>query len=220
MWCSARRRAAVMLAFGGLLVSSSAHAGNQIYEPMAASVQSQLQGAVADQAHPRLVFDSEEQADHWMTEMSKRLRRHLPDEHYRREFLTSVQYEAKRAGLDPQLVLGIIDIESKFRKYAVSSAGARGYMQVMPFWRKVIGSPDHNLFHMRTNLRYGCLILRHYMDIERGNLVRALGRYNGSLGRMEYPNLVMAAWKRWAYSYKPKQVSNQPPPLNYRGASE
>jgi soluble lytic murein transglycosylase-like protein len=105
-----------------------------------------------------------------------------------------VHYEATRAGLDPQLVLGLIEVESGFKKYAVSRVGARGYMQVMPFWVKYIGANDHNLFHLRTNLRYGCTILRHYVDIEKGDLYRALGRYNGSLGRPEYPNLVRAAW--------------------------
>ena len=105
----------------------------------------------------------------------------------REEFLITVHYEAKRAGLDPQLVLGLIQVESNFRKYAVSSAGARGYMQVMPFWIKLIGNNEHNLFNLRTNLRYGCVILRHYLDIEKGDLYRALGRYNGSLGRPEYP---------------------------------
>lgn len=203
------------------VATGTARAGNQLYEPLAASVQAHLQGVVADQASPRLVFDSETQARHWLEDMSRRLTRHLPDENYRMEFLTSVQYEAKRAGLDPQLVLGLIDVESKFRKYAISSAGARGYMQVMPFWVKVIGNAEHNLFHMRTNLRYGCVILRHYLDIERGNLTRALGRYNGSLGKPHYPNLVMAAWKRWRYSYRPgdRQVSARAPapPLRYMG---
>ncbi|HET9700754.1 MAG TPA: lytic transglycosylase domain-containing protein, partial [Burkholderiales bacterium] len=117
------------------------------------------------------------------------------------EFLTTVQYEATRAGLDPQLVLGVIQVESNFRKYAVSTAGARGYMQVMPFWVKQIGGEHHNLFHLRTNLRYGCVILRHYLDLENGNLFRALGRYNGSLGLADYPNLVLGAWRgTWAYS--------------------
>jgi soluble lytic murein transglycosylase-like protein len=91
-------------------------------------------------------------------------------------------------------------VESGFRKYAVSTAGARGYMQVMPFWVKLIGQPAHNLFHLRTNLAYGCAILRHYLDMERGDYYRALGRYNGSLGKPEYPNSVLAAWKtRWKY---------------------
>ncbi len=111
-----------------------------------------------------------------------------------------MHYEAKRAGLDPQLVLGLIQVESNFRKYAVSRAGARGYMQVMPFWIKLIGSRGHNLFHLRTNLRYGCVILRHYLDIESGDLFRALGRYNGSLGKAEYPTMVVRAWhNNWQY---------------------
>jgi len=114
---------------------------------------------------------------------------------FRVELLKAVHYEATRAGLDPQLVLGIIDVESGFKKYAVSTAGARGLMQVMPFWVDLIGDRDHNLFHLRTNLRYGCTILRHYLDIENGDLFRALGRYNGSLGRAEYPRMVLAAWR-------------------------
>mgnify|MGYP001610496015 CR=1 FL=1 len=122
-----------------------------------------------------------------------------------REHLKSSQdlettYEAVRAGLDPQLVLSVIQVESSFKKYAVSTAGARGYMQVMPFWAREIGVSDHNLFHLRTNLRYGCTILRHYLDIEKGNYFRALGRYNGSLGQPDYPDLVMSAWHgTWAY---------------------
>jgi len=125
----------------------------------------------------------------------------MPDRLQREEFLVTVHYEAKRAGLDPQLVLGLIQVESNFRKYAVSRAGARGFMQVMPFWIKVIGSEEHNLFHLRINLRYGCVILRHYLDIEKGDLYRALGRYNGSLGKPEYPTLVVRAWQRdWQYT--------------------
>jgi soluble lytic murein transglycosylase-like protein len=121
-----------------------------------------------------------------------------------------VRYEAQRAGLDPHMVLGLIQVESNFRRHAISSAGARGYMQVMPFWTSVIGDGDPSaLFDARTNLRYGCVILRHYIDIERGDLFRALGRYNGSLGRPEYPNAVLAAWKRWSYDNTPviQQVS-------------
>ncbi len=208
-----------------LVLPAAGHAGNQQYEPLATSVQANLQGTVADQASPRLVFDSKVQGQHWLNVMSKRMMKYLPDVEYREDFLISVQYEAKRAGLDPQLVLGVIDVESKFRKYAISTAGARGYMQVMPFWVKLIGNTDHNLFHMRTNLRYGCVILRHYLDIERGNLVRALGRYNGSLGKMEYPNLIMKAWKRWRYRYIPeaKEVplaTRTPEPLQYMGESK
>jgi soluble lytic murein transglycosylase-like protein len=127
----------------------------------------------------------------------------MPDRLQREEFLVTVHYEAKRAGLDPQLVLGLIQVESNFRKYAVSRAGARGYMQVMPFWTKLIGGGDDNLFHLRANLRYGCVILRHYLDIERGDLFRALGRYNGSLGKPEYPDTVVRTWQRdWSYTVR------------------
>lgn len=136
----------------------------------------------------------------WLTAMSQRLEKRIPAREYRIELLRAIHYEATRAGLDPQLVLGLMQVESGFRKYAVSSAGARGYMQVMPFWVKLIGRPDDNLFHLRTNLRYGCTILRHYLDIEKGDLFRALGRYNGSLGLPEYPNMVKAAWEnQWSY---------------------
>ena len=128
----------------------------------------------------------------------------MGDRQSREDFLITAHYEAKRAGLDPQLVLAVIHVESNFRKYAVSSAGARGYMQVMPFWTGLIGSSEHNLFHLRTNLRYGCVILRYYLDLEHGDYFRALGRYNGSLGRAEYPNLVVRAWiNYWKYPLRP-----------------
>jgi len=173
-------------------------AGAQKYEPLAASVQAALHAAVSDRATPEPHFDSIEEKIEWLAEMSRRLERRMPDREGRLEFLKAVRYEAQRAGLDPQLVLGLIQVESGFRKHAVSSAGARGYMQVMPFWVGLIGNPDSNLFHLRTNLRFGCTILRHYLDIEKGDLFRALGRYNGSLGRPEYPNMVRAAWeKQW-----------------------
>jgi soluble lytic murein transglycosylase-like protein len=137
--------------------------------------------------------------------MSARLEKRIANREYRIELLRTVHYEATRAGLDPQLVLGLMQVESGFRKYAVSSAGARGYMQVMPFWVKLIGRPDDNLFHLRTNLRYGCTILRHYLDIEKGDLFRALGRYNGSLGQPEYPNMVRASWeKNWGWPSTPR----------------
>jgi len=132
--------------------------------------------------------------------MSKRLEQRIPDRTQRTEFLTTVHYEAISAGLDPQLVLALIHIKSDFRKYAISNAGARGYMQVMPFWIDIIGQPQHNLFALRTNLRYGCVILRHYLDFEKGDTFRALGRYNGSAGKPEFSNLVHGAWRgRWAY---------------------
>ena len=157
--------------------------------------------SVSDHAAPFLAFDTEVEARRWLIAMSHRLAKRMPDRLLREEFLVTVHYEAKRAGLDPQMVLALIQVESNFRKYAVSRAGARGYMQVMPFWIRLIGAGDDNLFHLRTNLRYGCVILRHYLDIERGDLYRALGRYNGSLGKPEYPNLVVRAWQRdWNFT--------------------
>lgn len=174
-----------------------------MYEPLSASVRAQMSRAVSDAAQARLIFDDPQDGYNWLLEMSQRLERRIPDRRERIELLKTVQYEARRAGLDPQLVLGLIQVESGFKKYAVSSASARGLMQVMPFWVKVIGEREHNLFHLRTNLRYGCTILRHYLDIERGDLFRALGRYNGSLGRAEYPNMVFAATRQWRYDAPP-----------------
>jgi soluble lytic murein transglycosylase-like protein len=172
-----------------------AQAGAQQYEPLSASVQAAMSRAISDKGVPQLRFKEPEDGYRWLLEMSERLAKRIPDAKYRIELLKTVHYEATRAGLDPQLVLGIIHVESGFKKYAVSTAGARGLMQVMPFWIGLIGVGDHNLFHLRTNIRYGCVILRHYLDIEKGDLYRALGRYNGSLGKPEYPNLVLAAWR-------------------------
>ena len=191
----------ILLSF--LCLSSVCQAGNQREEPLSNSVKALMQKSISDLASPKLMFASEVEGQAWMSDMSQRMAKRLPDVTYRQEFLRSVHYEATRAGLDPQLVLGLIQVESAFKKYAVSSVGARGYMQVMPFWVKSIGNTDHNLFHLRLNLRYGCTILRHYLDIERGDLYRALGRYNGSLGKPQYPNLVVGAWrKNWEYPTK------------------
>ena len=176
--------------------AASAHAGAQAYETLSASVRANLQRAISDQAAPRTAFESDAEAKTWLDAMSARLAKRVPDPAERANFLRTVHYEARRAGLDPQLVLGVIQVESAFRKYAISPAGARGYMQVMPFWIKEIGLKDHNLFNLRTNLRFGCTILRHYLNIEKGDLFRALGRYNGSLGQPEYPNMVLGAWKK------------------------
>jgi soluble lytic murein transglycosylase-like protein len=193
---------------GFFSLTGPAWAGAQKYEPLAASVQAALHAAVADRAAPEAKFENLEQKIAWLTEMSRRMEKRIPDQKARLDFLKTVYYEAQRAGLDPQLVLGLIQVESGFRKYAVSKAGARGYMQVMPFWVKLIGSKDNDLFHLRTNLRYGCTILRHYLDIERGDLYRALGRYNGSLGQPEYPNLVRRAWERqWGWGPRLVQAS-------------
>ena len=188
------------LVFLALLAPIVAHAGAQVYEPLADSVRQRLSRMVADRAPPSMHFREPTDAQRWLTEMDRRLEKRIPDRQQRLELLRTVQYEATRSRLDPQLVLGVIEVESAFRKYAVSRAGARGYMQVMPFWVKLIGPPNHNLFHLRTNIAYGCAILRHYLDLEKGDYYRALGRYNGSLGKPEYPNLVLAAWRgRWKY---------------------
>ncbi len=193
-----------------LLCASAAFAGKQKEEPLSAAVQGALHKAVSDAKPPSSSFRNPMDAVDWLSEMSRRLEKRIPSQEYRLDLLRSVHYEATRAGLDPQLVLGLMQVESGFRKYAVSSAGARGYMQVMPFWLRLLGRPEDSLFDLRTNLRYGCTILRHYLDIEKGDLYRALGRYNGSLGKPEYPNMVRAAWHgQWSYD-KPPHLAQTP----------
>jgi soluble lytic murein transglycosylase-like protein len=181
--------------------ASPASAGAQIYEPMSESVRNRLQLAVSSTTVPVLQFDKAGDAHRWSYEMSTRLRTRMPDRKQRDEFLKLIHYYCvQHQKLDPQLILGLVQVESGFKRYAVSSAGAMGYMQVMPFWVKVIGQPRDRLFDTRTNIVYGCAILRHYLDMENGDHFRALGRYNGSLGRPEYPNAVLAHWKgRWAF---------------------
>lgn len=179
--------------------------GAQKEESLSQSVRAALQKAVADVAVSRTAFSSKAEEEAWLQQMSRRMARFVPDEQERIDLLTTIHWEASRAGVDPQLVLGLIQVESGFHKYATSVVGARGYMQVMPFWTRMIGSREHNLFQLRTNLRYGCVILRHYIDIEQGDLFRALGRYNGSLGQPEYPNMVVGAWKHnWDYTPRTK----------------
>jgi soluble lytic murein transglycosylase-like protein len=189
-----------LLAIPLLALPLAALCGEQKYEPLADSVRERLYRQVSAKGPATMHFRSEDDANRWLTTMEKRLEKRIPDRKARLELLRTVQYEATRARLDPQLVLGIIEVESGFRKYAVSTAGARGYMQVMPFWIKLIGGPKDNLFHLRANIAYGCVILRHYVDQENGDFFRALMRYNGSLGSAKYPRLVLAAWKgRWKY---------------------
>jgi hypothetical protein len=190
---------------GVLLLSAclSSQAGNQKEEALADSVRVALSRAISDPRPPQLGFTNDADRDawrQWSAVMSVRLQSRMPDAMVRSEFLQTVWYESRRAGLEPGLVLGLIQVESGFRKYAISSAGARGYMQVMPFWTRVIGDGQPaKLFHMQTNLRYGCSILRMYLALERGDLFLALGRYNGSRGKPEYPNAVRAAWRRWQH---------------------
>jgi soluble lytic murein transglycosylase-like protein len=178
-----------------------AYAGGQLEEPLADSVRSALSSAINNSAPPIPEFaDTESRLKYlrWLGAMSDRLRKKKADFQTRKEFLQTVWYESRRAGIDTTLVLGLITVESNFRKYAVSRVGARGYMQIMPFWVRVIGDGDAGkLFHMQTNIRFGCVILRHYLERERGDVFMALGRYNGSRGKAEYPNAVNAAKKQW-----------------------
>jgi soluble lytic murein transglycosylase-like protein len=199
------RRAALgaALALPLALVCGPARAGAQKYEPLADSIRSALAARIADRAPPERKFDRAEDRVafvDWLAAMSERLASREPDYRTRLDLLRTLDYECTRAGLDRQMILGLIQVESGFRRYAISPVGARGYMQVMPFWAKLIGDGDERrLFDMRTNLRYGCVILRLYLDTEQGDLFRALGRYNGSVGRPEYPEAVLAAWRQWGY---------------------
>ena len=137
-------------------------------------------------------------AEIWLVDMSARLKPMMANEQDRIKFLRMLHREAMRAKLSPEFVLSVIEVESRFNRFAVSSAGALGYMQIMPFWLKEIGKPGDSLFDPQTNLRMGCTILKHYLDMERGDLVRGLARYNGSLGRVEYPALIIRAMdRRW-----------------------
>jgi soluble lytic murein transglycosylase-like protein len=196
-----RRRWPAALALALLLAPALALAGNQKEEALADAVRLALSNAIKDATPPTPSFrNPSDQAryQNWLETMSYRLKRKLPDDQTRNEFLATVWYEARRAGLDPGMVLGLIQVESAYRKYAVSIVGARGYMQVMPFWTNIIGDRNRSaLFNMQTNLRYGCSILRMYLDMEAGNLYLALGRYNGSRGKPDYPNAVLAAWNNW-----------------------
>lgn len=204
----ARRRAAVLgLAAGAaaLAWSPCAFAGAQIEEPLADSVRTALSAAIAQSAPPpELKFDNIEDRLaylRWLGAMSEQLKRFKSEGHERIEFLQTLWYESRRAGLEPALMLGLVQVESGFRKYAISVSGARGYTQVMPFWARQIGDGDAaRLFLMQINLRFGCVILRHYLDAEKGDLFMALGRYNGSRGQAAYPDMVLGARKRWAWT--------------------
>jgi len=198
------RRCVLALGLAPYLAPYFAHAGNQLEEPLANAARSALSAAIANHAPPEPEFsDTAARIAYvrWLGEMSTRLgraTRQRLDLTTRQELLQTIWYESRRAGLETSLVLGLVQVESAFRKHALSSVGARGYMQVMPFWSRLIGDGDASkLFHMQTNLRFGCLILRHYLDRENGDLFMALGRYNGSRGRAEYPTLVLSAKRRW-----------------------
>lgn len=189
---------------GLLSLHESVHAGRQLEEPLIDSVRTALSSAIANQAPPVPEFpDTESRLEflRWQGAMSDRLRTKKPDWRARQEFLQTIWYESRRAGLHTAMVLGLVQVESNFRKFAISSVGARGYMQIMPFWTRVLADGDAGkLFHMQTNLRFGCVILRHYLDRENGNLFLALGRYNGSRGKSPYPDAVLAAQRRWEFT--------------------
>ena len=194
---------AAALGAAGWSGTALVHAGGQLEEPLADSVRSALSAAIASEAPPVPEFtDMNRRLAYlrWLGATSDRLKKRKPDFQTRIEFLQTVWYESKRAGLDTTMVLGLIQVESAFRKFAISRVGARGYMQIMPFWSRLIGDGDPGkLFHMQTNIRFGCVILRHYLDRERGDTFLALGRYNGSRGRAEYPNAVYAAARNWVH---------------------
>ena len=197
------RRSLLPLVLYLILCPPRANAGAQIEEPLVDAVRTALSSAIANRAPPIPEFSNTESRLsylRWLGAMSERLKKKKPEWQVRKEFLQTVWYESRRAGLDTALVLGLIQVESNFRKFAVSSVGARGYMQVMPFWTRVLADGDAaKLFHMQTNLRFGCIILRHYLEREKGDLFMALGRYNGSRGKDAYPSAVLGATKLWEF---------------------
>ncbi len=201
----ARRRAcvAVLLSPCVALLPQRVQAGAQVEEPLADSVRSALAAAVNDSAPPKPVFENIEARLvylRWLGEMSTRLRKRITEPVVREDFLETLWYQSKREGLEPSLMLGLVQVESGFRQHVVSKAGARGYTQVMPFWARLIGDGDErHLFKVQANLAFGCVILRHYLNREKGDMYMALGRYNGSRGRPEYPNAVFAAQRLWVY---------------------
>ncbi|MGQ0700961.1 MAG: lytic transglycosylase domain-containing protein [Panacagrimonas sp.] len=177
-----------------MLFSSIAHAGPTGEPEPEPELRALLTQAIAGADS----FGDRFEAEVWLTDMSSRLQRFIKSDAERLEFLRLLHREAQRARIPPELALAVIEVESRFDRFAISSAGAQGFMQIMPFWLKEIAGPEENLFHAKTNLRMGCTILRFYLDKERGNLVNALARYNGSYGKPQYPNLVLNALnRRW-----------------------
>lgn len=195
-------RRQLLLGAATLAVPTALYAGAQLEETLSDDVASVMRNSVEHASPPHLVFSRSIDGQRWLNVMSARLASFPPPNEYeRRRMLTMIQYEATRAALDVQLILGLIEVESRFRPYAVSNVGAKGLMQVMPFWQNYIGNKNHNLFDMRTNLRYGCTILRHYNNLENGNMRRALARYNGSLGSNKYPDAIYTALEaHWQWS--------------------
>ncbi|WP_250658597.1 lytic transglycosylase domain-containing protein [Alkalimarinus coralli] len=161
------------------------------------SVDPELRAALKRTVNEASSFEDRFEAEVWLVDMSSRMSRYIKDPNKRLELLKKVHREATRAGVEPELVLSVIHIESLFDRFAISRVGAQGLMQVMPFWKNEIGRPTDNLTSVDTNLRYGCTILKHYIDREKGDLIRALARYNGSLGKTWYPEKVLTAWEKY-----------------------
>ncbi|MCC2625218.1 MAG: transglycosylase [Burkholderiales bacterium] len=195
-----------------LLIWSSitnVYAATQVMEPLADDVQTSLHNQVLNPIRPHLVFSSKDKANAWLKDMSNRLSKWLKDDEYLKTgYLTAIQYEAARANLDPQLILSLITVESRFNNFAVSPVGATGLMQIMPFWQLQIGDPEQSLFNVQTNLRYGCTILRYYIQKENGNVDRGLARYNGSIGKSWYPELVWQAYHSYWQPYPVMTMKN------------
>ena len=164
--------------------------------PVNASADPELRQLLKEAIASDSGFEDRFDAQVWLLDMSRRLEKFVQDPKARIELLKLIHYEARRVGIEPELVLAVIEVESRFDEFAISVSGARGLMQIMPFWLNEIGISDQNLFKIRTNLRMGCTILRYYMDMEPNDLGRALARYNGSLGRTVYPNKVINALHR------------------------
>jgi soluble lytic murein transglycosylase-like protein len=210
-----RRKAALFsLAWVGTLgFQKHAEAGAQKEEPIVDAVRNAMSASVKSTEPPEPVFADTEAKLHylrWKVEMNNRLvqrRSDLRTLQERSDFLQTVWYNCKRSRLDVDLVLGLIQVESNFRKRAISFAGARGFMQVMPFWARVLMKDDAGiLFDTHTNVRFGCVILRHYLDLERGDMFLALGRYNGSRGKPQYPDAVFGARRNWVFLDRPTGV--------------
>lgn len=189
---------------GMALLPQPSLAGTQAEEALSDSVRTALSQAILQSGPPVPVLSTaleKQQFKAWLMKASQGLQKWMDHPEDRQEFLHTLWYEARRASLSLSLVLGLIEVESAFRKYAISSAGARGYMQVMPFWTRSIGDGNESLlFHTQTQLRFGCVILRHMLERENGQLFDALGRYNGSRGQAAYPAAVMRAQKKWLQS--------------------
>jgi soluble lytic murein transglycosylase-like protein len=197
MVLSTSRRLANLLVMLTLMVGMAGAYAKVSTDPQKPLIDPILKDALAKAVADADSFDDEFEAQVWLVDMSARLKRYIKDPEERLQLLRMVHKEATRADISPELVISVIHVESAFNSYAVSYVGAQGLMQVMPFWKKELGRTDDNLINTSTNLRYGCTILRHYLNREKGDWTRALARYNGSVGRTKYPEKVMDFWQKY-----------------------